>query len=99
MAAAKMEEGKAAKVDILKNTLYDTVIQHGSNTRLFTQSDLLDLDIIPHRNLQLLLQVIQALTNDKLLVGVTGGQGGLAWKYRSREDAKKYAPLFSTPCP
>ncbi|KAK4161851.1 DNA-directed RNA polymerase [Cladorrhinum sp. PSN259] len=92
MASVK-KEGEEAKIEILKNTLYDTITQHGSSTRLFSQEDLLDLDVIPNRNLALLLRVIQGLTNDKLLVGVQNGPGSVAWRYRSREDAKKYTSL------
>ncbi|KAK4226665.1 hypothetical protein QBC38DRAFT_479997 [Podospora fimiseda] len=93
MASVKPENDDA-KIEILKNALYDAIIQHGSDSRLFSQSDLFDLNVIPNGNLPLLLRVIQALTNDKLLIGVTNNQGILAgWRYRSREDAKKYTSL------
>ncbi|KAK3990867.1 hypothetical protein QBC44DRAFT_324320 [Cladorrhinum sp. PSN332] len=93
MASVKTE-GQEAKLAILKESLYDSITEHGSSTRVFSQSDLFDLDVIPNGNLPLLVQVIQALTNDKLLVGVTNNQGVLSgWRYRSREDAKKYTSL------
>ncbi|AEO70571.1 uncharacterized protein THITE_2122199 [Thermothielavioides terrestris NRRL 8126] len=83
----------SAKLQILKDALYDEIRQHGSETRLFTQSDLLDLNIIPHNDVNLLLRVVQGLTDEKLLVGTTNHHAGLAWRWRSREEAKKYTSL------
>lgn len=82
-------EGDAAKIQIWKDALYEEVRQHGSEARHFTQQDLLDLGVIPNNDTLLLLNVVQGLTSDKLLVGVTGGSTGIAWRWRSREDAKK----------
>jgi DNA-directed RNA polymerase III subunit RPC6 len=79
----------SAKLQILKDALYDEIRQHGSETRLFGQQDLLDLNIIPKNDVTLLVRVIQALTDDKLLVGTTNHHAGLAWRWRSREEAKK----------
>ncbi|KAL2137272.1 hypothetical protein VTI74DRAFT_5003 [Chaetomium olivicolor] len=81
-----------AKIAILKDALYEEIRQHGSETRLFTQRELLDLNIIPNGDVGLLLKVVQALTDDKLLVGITN-HAGLAWRWRSREEAKKYTSL------
>ncbi len=81
----------SAKLLILKDALYEEIRQHGSETRLFTQKDLLDLNIIPNNNVLLLVRVVQALTDDKLLVGTTNHHAGLAWRWRSREEAKKSA--------
>ncbi|KAK4240443.1 hypothetical protein C8A03DRAFT_13253 [Achaetomium macrosporum] len=83
----------SAKLQILKDALYDEIRQHGSETRLFGQQDLLDLNIIPRNDVTLLVRVIQALTDDKLLVGTTNHHAGLAWRWRSREEAKKYTSL------
>jgi len=79
----------SVKLQILKDALYDEIRQHGSETRLFTQKDLLDLNIIPNSNVLLLVRVVQGLTDDKLLVGTTNHHAGLAWRWRSREEAKK----------
>lgn len=81
----------SAKLQILKDALYDEMRQHGSESRLFTQKDLLDLNIIPNDNVMLLVRVVQGLCDDKLLVGTTNQHGGLAWRWRSREEAKKCA--------
>ncbi|KAK4193223.1 DNA-directed RNA polymerase [Podospora australis] len=95
--ADTQSEGNKAKLQIFKDTLYDTVQQHGSETRLFSQRDLLDLDVIPEDaklgKLGLLLQVVQALCDDKLFIGTNSPTSGLAWKWRSREEAKKYTSL------
>lgn len=79
----------SAKLKILKDALYEEIRQHGSETRLFSQRDLMDLNIIPNGNVMLLVRVVQALCDDKLLVGTTNHQAGLAWRWRSREEAKK----------
>ncbi|KAL2154637.1 hypothetical protein VTH82DRAFT_3313 [Thermothelomyces myriococcoides] len=89
-------EGRAddpVKIQILKDALYEEMRQHGSESRPFTQKDLLDLNIIPNGNLELLLQVVQRLCDDKLLVGMTNNHAGMAWRWRSREEAKKYTSL------
>ncbi|KAL1843831.1 hypothetical protein VTJ49DRAFT_7182 [Mycothermus thermophilus] len=83
----------SAKLKILKDALYEEMRQHGSETRLFTQRDLLDLNIIPNQNVMLLVRVVQGLCDDKLLVGTTNHHAGLAWRWRSREEAKKYTSL------
>ncbi|KAL2261760.1 hypothetical protein VTK26DRAFT_3436 [Humicola hyalothermophila] len=83
----------SAKLKILKDALYEEMRQHGSETRLFTQKDLLDLNIIPNNNVMLLVRVVQGLCDDKLLVGTTNHHAGLAWRWRSREEAKKYTSL------
>jgi len=87
-------DGKAedsVKIQILKDALYDEMRQHGSESRAFSQKDILDLNIIPNGNLELLLQVVQRLCDDKLLVGIANHHAGMAWRWRSKEEAKKYA--------
>ncbi|KAK3395450.1 RNA polymerase Rpc34 [Sordaria brevicollis] len=80
------------KIQILKDALYEAARDHGSDQRLFTQRDLLDMQVIPQDNLALLMQVIQVLCDEKLFVGNTTASG-LSWRWRSREDAKKYTSL------
>ncbi|KAK4245679.1 RNA polymerase Rpc34 [Corynascus novoguineensis] len=89
-------DGKAedsVKIQILKDALYDEMRQHGSESRAFSQKDILDLNIIPNGNLELLLQVVQRLCDDKLLVGIANHHAGMAWRWRSKEEAKKYTTL------
>ncbi|KAM7188453.1 DNA-directed RNA polymerase [Naviculisporaceae sp. PSN 640] len=83
---------EALKMGVFKDLLYDAISDFGSDTRLFTQNDLLDLNVIPNRDATLLLKVVQALTSAKLLIGTTTADG-LAWRRRSREEAKKYLSL------
>lgn len=77
-----------AKMDVFKQSIYEGMRSNGDEDRLYTQYDLFELDVIPNRDPQLLLKTVQSLTNDKLLI-VVSIQGGLAWRYRSREEAKK----------
>jgi len=81
-------EGDAAKLQILKDALYDQVRGHGSEQRLFTQKEMLDLKVIPGDNLMLLMKVIQSLCNDKLLVASSDNVRGLLWRWRNKEEAK-----------
>ncbi|KAK4041419.1 hypothetical protein C8A01DRAFT_14805 [Parachaetomium inaequale] len=83
----------SVKSQILKDALYEEIKQHGSETRLFTQKDLIDLNIIPNNDVKQLLDIVQQLCNDKLLVGTTNHHAGLSWRWRSREEAKKYTSL------
>jgi DNA-directed RNA polymerase III subunit RPC6 len=78
------------KIEILKDALYEEMRQHGDQGRLYNQSDLMGLNVIPKNDLGLLLLVIQGLTADQLLVAVSDSRAGIAWRYRSREDAKKH---------
>ncbi|ROT39493.1 hypothetical protein SODALDRAFT_308846 [Sodiomyces alkalinus F11] len=78
-----------SKFDILKQALYDACRSNGDEDNLYSQYDLLDLGIIPNRDPQMLLKVVQSLTNDKLLIAVSA-QGGLAWRWRPRAEADKY---------
>lgn len=78
-----------AKLQILKDSLYEEARQHGSESRMFSQKDLTDLAVVPSGDPVLLLKIIQGLCDDKLFVGVTS-QSGIAWRWRNREDAKKY---------
>ncbi|TLS29115.1 hypothetical protein PpBr36_00061 [Pyricularia pennisetigena] len=86
-----------AKLQDLKEELYEACVNHGSPDRLYGQKDLLALGVVSEDNPTLLLKVIQGLTDDKLLVPVNDARkGGLAWRYRTREDAAKYATLPSS---
>lgn len=87
--ASDEKVGNPAKIQVLKDALYEEIRQHGSESRLFTQKDLLDLDIIPNSNITLLIQVVQGLCDDKLLVAASNQHVGLAWRWRSREEARK----------
>ncbi|KAK1991594.1 RNA polymerase Rpc34 [Colletotrichum falcatum] len=78
-----------SKMEVWKEALYDHLQKAGDESQLFTQYDILDFDIIPNRDTVTLLKVLQSLTNDRLLIAVSS-QTGLAWRWRSVEDAEKY---------
>ena len=87
---AASDSKRSAELDILKDSLYEQATQHGSEARTFTQNELLDFNIIPSDSIELLVQVIQGLVNDYLFVA-TQDRGAIAWRWRPRDDAKKYA--------
>jgi DNA-directed RNA polymerase III subunit RPC6 len=77
-----------------KNKIYDACLPLIAEdpTKTFSQSSILELGIIPDNDLRILLQVSQALVNDKLFKIIEGN--GLAWRLRSQEEAKKYVVPF-----
>ncbi|KAK2025453.1 RNA polymerase Rpc34 subunit [Colletotrichum zoysiae] len=78
-----------SKMEVWKEALYEHFQKAGDEAQLFTQYDILDFDVIPNRDTVTLLKVLQSLTNDRLLIAVSS-QTGLAWRWRSVEDAEKY---------
>jgi hypothetical protein len=80
------------KIQIWKDMLYEQCQANGSESRLYSQIDLLDFDVIPRRDPATLLRVVQRLCDDRLLVPVSG-RDGLAWKWRDVQEAAKYERL------
>ncbi|KAF6807930.1 DNA-directed RNA polymerase III subunit rpc6 [Colletotrichum sojae] len=78
-----------SKIEVWKEALYDAFQKAGDEDHLFTQYDILDFEIIPNRDTVTLLRVLQSLTDDRLLI-VVSSPTGLAWRWRSQEDAEKY---------
>ncbi|KFH43334.1 DNA-directed RNA polymerase III subunit-like protein [Hapsidospora chrysogenum ATCC 11550] len=92
-ASAARDEGsdpEAAKLAVWKQALYDRVRETRRENDLFTQEDLTDLGVIPNKDKGLLLQVIQALSNDKLFVTFREASGQVCWKWRDEQEAHKY---------
>ena len=89
-ASPALDGEEAGKLDVLRETLYHEMQQHGSAERLYNQKDLIDLGIIPNDDILLLLRVVQGLCDDYRLVSTNDGRSGLAWRWRSREDCRKY---------
>jgi DNA-directed RNA polymerase III subunit RPC6 len=81
---------ETAKINILRDELYDAVRDSGTQERLFTQEDLLDLNIIPNGDVITLAKVIQALTNEKLFAVSKDKYEGVAWRWRTEDESKKY---------
>lgn len=82
-------EGDAAtaKLGVWKQALYDRCRESG--TDMFSQDDLLRLDVIPNRDLMLLARVVQSLTDDKLFITMREASGQVLWKWRDSEEAHK----------
>lgn len=80
---------EAAKLNVWKDALYEKVRQAGRDSDLFTQDDLMDLDVIPNGDKSLLLKVLQALCDDKLFVTMREASGNVVWKWRDAQEADK----------
>jgi hypothetical protein len=78
-------------IGALKKELYDYCLpmQQEGDYAVFHQSDLLEFDIIPKKDLTTLLQVVQALVNEKLFKIVTNADG-VGWRLRTADEARKY---------
>jgi DNA-directed RNA polymerase III subunit RPC6 len=93
-----MAEAEAVKLDVLKEALYDAVQGYGDDKRLFTQADLLALDILPDpHDVLLLAKLVGVLVRERLFVAVNDTRVGLAWRFRSRQDAEKLVLPMSMP--
>ena len=78
-----------AKLAVLKSALYEACRNSStSDSHIFTQSDLLNLNVIPARNASLLLKILQSLSDDRLFVPVNTPQG-LGWRWRDEDEAQK----------
>ncbi|CAK7269442.1 34-kDa subunit of RNA polymerase III (C) [Sporothrix epigloea] len=82
-----------SKIELLKDALYQAAVDNGGEGRLWSQQDLVDFDIIPEGNLDLLIKVVQGLCSDFLFKTMNDGRIGLCWRYRPVEDAQKYRTL------
>ncbi|KAL9944510.1 34-kDa subunit of RNA polymerase III (C) [Verticillium nonalfalfae] len=77
------------KLEVIKQAIYEACQNNGGEDQLYTQDDLLELDVIPNRDASLLLKALQSLSNEKLLNAVAT-QSGLAWRWRPKAEAAKY---------
>ncbi|KAL8766137.1 MAG: hypothetical protein Q9209_006977 [Squamulea sp. 1 TL-2023] len=75
----------------IKHTLYARCASLPTET-IFSQHDLLDLGIIPNRDIKLLLRCTQDLTGDGLFRLLTR-DGRACWRVVKQEDAQKYKTL------
>lgn len=82
-----------SKIELLKDALYQAAVDNGGEGRLWSQQDLIDFDIIPEGNLDLLMKAVQGLCSDFLFKTMNDGRIGLCWRYRPAEDAAKYRTL------
>ncbi|KAI0000231.1 RNA polymerase Rpc34 [Xylariaceae sp. FL0662B] len=84
------------ETSILKTQLYNACEDAASSDpdRLFSQDDLMALDVVPPKDIKRLLQIVQLLTNEHLFAPVHF-QSGLAWRVRPEAEAAKYKLLTS----
>lgn len=61
---------------------------------MFSQDDLMRLDVIPNRDLMLLARVVQSLTDDKLFITMREASGQVLWKWRDSQEAHKCVEAF-----
>ncbi|KAI1374339.1 RNA polymerase Rpc34 [Hypoxylon crocopeplum] len=82
------------ETSILKTQLYAACeMACGDNpNRLFSQEDLMALDVVPPKDVKKLLQIIQILTRERLLAPVHF-QSSLAWRVRPEAEAAKYKTI------
>ncbi|KAJ6442808.1 DNA-directed RNA polymerase III subunit RPC6 [Purpureocillium lavendulum] len=81
-------DAESAKLAVWKEALYDRCRESG--TDMFSQDDLLRLDVIPNRDLMLLARVVQSLSDDKLFITMREASGQVLWKWRDAQEAHKY---------
>ncbi|KAL3422169.1 DNA-directed RNA polymerase III subunit rpc6 [Phlyctema vagabunda] len=79
-------------IEGLKKALYTACSTSPVAHKGFRQQDLLELEIIPDDDVNLMLQVAQGLVNEKLL-WIFHDSDGIGWHVRAREDANKYRGL------
>lgn len=91
MAAAITGSGERPSIKELKNALH-TRCSQGSSDRLYTQHDLLEMDVIPDHSITLLMECVNALLNEKLM-NVLVRDGQPVWKVVKKVDAARYVQI------
>lgn len=98
VAASAGGDSETAKLQVLKQALYDRCKDVAAENDMFSQDELLRLDVIPNRDAALLMKVIQLLSNDKLFITMRESSGNVLWKWRDAQEADKYEGLQSVRC-
>ncbi|KAG6003461.1 hypothetical protein E4U21_002020 [Claviceps maximensis] len=88
--AAGDNESEAGKIAVWKEALYERCKEFGPGNDMFSQDDLLRLDVIPNKDLLLLARVVQSLSDDKLFITMREASGQVLWKWRDAQEAHKY---------
>ncbi|KAH7034586.1 RNA polymerase Rpc34 [Microdochium trichocladiopsis] len=94
MAATSLRGSE--ELSLLKTQLYTACEEaFGADyDKPMTQDDLFGLEVVPPKDIKKLMEVITALTHERLLVPVNL-HSGLAWKLRAEAEAAKYKLLTS----
>ncbi|PHH93390.1 hypothetical protein CDD83_3703 [Cordyceps sp. RAO-2017] len=86
----------AAKLGEWKDELYARFKESNPRNEPLPQDDLLRLDVIPNRDLKLLMQVAESLTGDRLFIVMNNpATNQLLWKWRDEQEALKYQQCSS----
>ena len=85
-----MAASAAGELSLLKEQLYAACEDafNADYDKPMTQEDLMGLEIVPPKDIKKLMDIITALTHDRLLVPVNL-HSGLAWKLRAQSEAAK----------
>ncbi|KAF7547841.1 hypothetical protein G7046_g8882 [Stylonectria norvegica] len=86
-------DAEGAKLGVWKEALYERCRDSGSD--MFSQDELLRLEVIPNRDLLLLARVVQSLSDDKLFITMREASGQVLWKWRDAQEAHKYKQCSS----
>lgn len=87
--AAPMEIDPVSSQKMLKNALYARCANLPAD-RIFSQNDLLSLEVIPNNDLDQLLSCTRQLTKEGLFK-LMSRDGRACWKVVKRDDAAKYS--------
>lgn len=90
MSRAAGGDADAAKLAVWKQALYEKCKDAAPENDMFSQDDLLRLDVIPNKDLLLLARVVQSLSDDKLFITMREASGQVLWKWRDAQEAHKY---------
>lgn len=88
--ATTTSQARSEELSLLKTQLYTACEEtFGADyDKPMTQDDLFGLEVVPPKDIKKLMEVITALTNERLLVPVNL-HSGLAWKLRAEAEAAK----------
>ncbi len=95
MSRAAGGDADAAKLAVWKEALYEKCKEAAPENDMFSQDDLLRLDVIPNKDLLLLARVVQSLSDDKLFITMREASGQVLWKWRDAQEAHKYVEAAS----
>jgi DNA-directed RNA polymerase III subunit RPC6 len=84
----------AGSNDQIADKIYAQCRDKFSASQLLYQNDILNLGLIPNKNLEILLACTQTLVNRNLFRVYQDSDNRIAWKLIAAEDAEKYAMII-----
>jgi DNA-directed RNA polymerase III subunit RPC6 len=86
--ASQSDDQDLELIKDLSDKLYEQCrLEHPD--QVWLQEDLFEMNVIPGKDLMLLMKVVQSLCDDKFFKLVAAYGGAAGWKVRTREDAAK----------